>query len=72
MRCNGEGKVKEEMIEWHENGKILANKRRDYGLKMRDAAKYLKIEVTNLSKMERGIIEPNMSINYNKMRVIKQ
>ena len=72
FRCNGNGLVQEESIEWRKNGIILSEIRRDYQLTLRDAAKFLKMKVKTLSNMEIGIIKPDMSINYSKIRIIKR
>lgn len=57
--CNGTGLIEDEKIDWIVKGR----KMRDYrvykiGMGLREAARYLNIDASNLSKMERGIIKP--------------
>jgi len=64
-QCGGSGKVVEEMIQWIKDGEILRNKRIAVRVTLRDAAKSLGLQCSMLSEMERGIIKPDMSIEYN-------
>ena len=57
--CKGTGKIKDKQIEWILQGTKLKTYRLwDKGLTLREAAKALNIDPSNLSKMERGIIKP--------------
>jgi len=67
LQCDGLGEVPEEMTQWIEDGDILKEKRIAQKLTLRNAAKqiddrdmvYMAIK---LSSMERGVVEPDMSI----------
>ena len=65
-RCNETGEVPEEMLDWIENGKVLKAKRVAKRVAFCDVAKRLgdgSLGVQRkLSKMERGVIEPDLSI----------
>jgi len=71
-RCNGLKEVPEEMKVWMENGELLKSRRIDKRFTLRKAAKFLNIDVTELSNMERGVIEPNLNIQYYLIKVITQ
>ena len=71
-RCNGLGKVSVECKNWIADGLILKEKRILKKITMRSAAKLLKMYPITLSKMERGIIKPNLRIHYDTMKVIRR
>ncbi len=57
--CDGTGLIADGKIDW----KLKGRKMRDYrvwqmGMGLREAERYLGIDASNLSKMERGIIKP--------------
>ena len=64
MQCKGTGEVPEEMIQWMENGEILKDKRISKRMTLRKATKQLGglDLIMKFSEMERGVIEPDMSI----------
>ena len=62
--CNGSGKVSEEVLSWIEDGKMLKDKRIAKKIVLRLAAKQLNMDIALLSKMERGCVKPDMSIQY--------
>ena len=56
--CNGEGFLFVDP-DWITTGKILHDLRKDKKITLRDACKLLEVDVLILSKMEKGVIEPN-------------
>lgn len=75
LQCDGTGEVPEEMNQWIKDGKILKEKRIAKRITLRNMGKELQkidnidlyIIVMKISKMERGVIKPNMSI-YNNVK----
>lgn len=62
--CEGTGKYKGNLL-WIVQGQFLVEWRRLNDLTLREAARKYKIDPSNLSKMERGIIKPDS--NYMKL-----
>jgi hypothetical protein len=60
--CNGKGSVPKEKLLDIKKGFALKKIRILKRLTLRDASKIYKIDATELSKMERGVIRPNMNI----------
>lgn len=56
--CNGTG-ISERNVLWAAQGMILKGFRIIKEITLREAARRFKIDPSNLSKMERGIIKPN-------------
>ncbi len=56
--CNGKGKIKDKKIDWVIKGNKLKEYRLKKNISLRVAAQILRIDASNLSKMERGIIKP--------------
>lgn len=71
-QCGGKGKVPKEMLQWIKDGEILKDKRIKASYTLRNAARMFKIKPSTLSEMERGIIKPNMSLDYSIMKVIRR
>jgi hypothetical protein len=69
-RCNGLKEVPEDMKTWMKNGEILKSRRIDKKFTLRKASRFLNIDPVKLSNMERGIIEPDLNIQYYLMKVI--
>jgi len=61
-RCKGRGEVPEEMTEWMKEGKKLRNKRIEKRILLRNAAKRLGIDVTEISEQETGTKKPNPNL----------
>ena len=64
MQCKGTGRVSDEMTQWIRDGEILKNRRISEKVTLRNACKLLNIQPSILSEMERGVIKPDLSINY--------
>lgn len=56
--CRGSGKVSDKKILWVKQGKILRGRRMAMGITLREAARRHKVDVGNLSRMERGVVKP--------------
>lgn len=56
--CDGTGLLPDHIGKWQPYGERLKAERIHRGLTVRTAAKYLGIDASNLSKMERGLIAP--------------
>ena len=57
--CMGKGKVANKHVLWIARGKKLRDFRLDVlGIGLREAARKFQVDASNLSKMERGIINP--------------
>jgi len=75
LQCDAVGVVPEEMNQWIKDGKILKKKRIAKRITLRNMGKELQkidnidlaIIVMKISKMERGVIKPDMSI-YNNIK----
>lgn len=65
--CNGKKEVSDAVIQWMVGGELLKHIRISKRMKLRDAARFLKMDVQTLSKMERGAIKPDLSIYYFKI-----
>ena len=61
-QCGGVGHIPVEMVQWMINGEILKSKRIDKRIILREASKQTGEDGIKLSEMERGVIEPDMSI----------
>jgi excinuclease UvrABC ATPase subunit len=59
-RCGGEGLCPKIMLEWKKEGQKYKDGRIGLGLKLRDAARFLNIDVRIISRAERGIINPSI------------
>lgn len=70
LQCGGTGKVPEEMLKWIEEGEILRSRRIDTRITLRQAAKYLNIQPSILSEMERGVRKPDTTLNYQPLIAI--
>ena len=57
LRCQGTKTVPEEMLQWIKNGMAIAKKRRDAKITLRDEAKRLGIQTSQLSDMEMGMVK---------------
>ena len=66
--CEGAGVMPECVNRWHAYGERLKAERIYRQLTLRQAAKLLQIDASNLSKMERGIIPPRDLWQNNEMR----
>jgi hypothetical protein len=62
LRCARKGKVSKEMIKWQREGEKLKDFRLNKRITLRGASKRLGIEAERLSNMERGVIQPNISV----------
>jgi len=60
--CEGEGTVHDEKIRWYSYGQRMKAIRLERKLKLREAARLIGIDPSNLSKMERGIIRPQCDL----------
>ena len=58
FRCSGEGTVPREMLDWIEAGQKMRAARVESGISLREAAKQRGMTATELSRMERGYVEP--------------
>lgn len=56
--CNGTGKIEDIKLLWIAQGKKLKELRLSKNVSLRAAAIKLNVDASNLSKMERGIIQP--------------
>lgn len=56
--CNGTGKIEDEKIDWIIKGEELKKYRLRKNFSIREAARVLGMDASNLSKMERGVIKP--------------
>jgi len=62
-RCNSKGEVPEEMLTWIEKGaKIKAKRIDEEGITLRQKAKKLGIRCSELSNIERGCVDPDLTI----------
>lgn len=62
--CNGTGKIEDEKIDWIIKDLELRKYRLSKDLSLRKASEILKIDASNLSKMERGVIKPKNVWNH--------
>jgi len=62
--CKGSGEVDDIVLEWMKEGDIIKDRRINKRILLRNAAKLLNIDMRVLSDMERGIIKPDLNINY--------
>lgn len=62
--CDGRGLSSEIVIGWMADGDIIKDRRIDKELILFKDARQLNMDCKILSKMERGCIEPDMSISY--------
>lgn len=60
--CEGTGQAEGDFDIWKERGAILKEQRIAKGITLRAAAKYLSVDPSNLSKMERGLMKPTAYI----------
>lgn len=65
--CNGKKQVSEEVNQWMVGGHLLKYIRISKRMTLRDASRFLKMDVGILSKMERGAIKPDLSLYYFKI-----
>lgn len=70
-RCDGTGIVDDKTPLWRKNGKIIKERRIAAKMLLKDAARYLNMDVCRLSDMEIGKIKPNMRINYIPIMICK-
>ena len=70
--CRVTGKVIIQKTSWVTNGLILKKRRLDKKFTLRSACKYLRMPASKLSDMENGYIEPDLSIIYETIKIIKQ
>ena len=66
VRCHGEKVVSDRTPEWMEMGKILKSTRIEKRMTLRNVCKKLNLDVVLASEMERGIVEPDLSL-YDKL-----
>lgn len=69
-RCDGLKEVPDEMKEWMAHGETLKDRRIEKRITLRKAAKFLKMDVCELSDMEIGKIKPDLNIQYYCIKVI--
>lgn len=60
--CNGNKEVSDEVNQWQIDGDILKDRRIEKRIRIGQESKLLDIDVSILSKMERGCIKPDMSL----------
>ena len=60
--CNGNKEVSDEVNQWQIDGDILKDRRIEKSIRLGQESKLLDIDVSVLSKMERGCIKPDMSL----------
>ena len=72
IQCGGNGIVSNKTPQWMKNGDIIKDRRISYRLTLRNACKLLKMNAIVLSEMERGAREPDMSIDYCRIKLIKK
>ena len=58
--CSATGKVSDEQIQWREKGLKLRDARIERGETLRDFARRHNIDVSDVSKAERGVIDPKI------------
>ena len=63
--CKGTGTITTKHILWRIRGRQIKNRRIAAKLQLRQAARFLGVDASNLSKMERGVIAP-ISYRYNR------
>lgn len=58
--CSATGKVSDEQIQWREKGSKFRDARIDRVETLRDFARRHSLDVSDVSKAERGVIDPKM------------
>ena len=61
-RCSGTGEVPDETVKWVEIGNKMKKMRRDQKMCLREFCKKHGLNTVEMSKMERGWIEPDIEL----------